>query len=309
MATVNYSFNLPTVGGDDDVWGDLLNANWSQLDSILDTLALKNITLAAGDGLTGGGNLGANRTFAVDGTVFRTSGGQSTTGIKTFTIGSATAPVVVERTNNNVNAVIEYKTTSGSVWAGQGFSGEFNIGTAGALSTGGDSVFRLDTSNGNLSIDGELSTSGIDIGPYELDAGSHDIRIRTPSGAMFIFRDDGEASTASTVLRRSTLGAATADLSAGAVGTYAFAWLNSTATAPAFGDTVSGSQLRPAGFTSGGGVERSTVNTRFRPDDFIFGSGGTNRSAFAGTWRCMGEAIRESGFASNYPHTLWLRIS
>ena len=35
MATVNYSFNLPTVGGDDDVWGDLLNANWTALDTQL----------------------------------------------------------------------------------------------------------------------------------------------------------------------------------------------------------------------------------------------------------------------------------
>jgi len=35
MATTNYSFNLPTVGGDDDVWGDLLNANWSALDTQL----------------------------------------------------------------------------------------------------------------------------------------------------------------------------------------------------------------------------------------------------------------------------------
>ena len=35
MATVNYSFNLPTVGGDDDVWGDLLNANWTALDAQL----------------------------------------------------------------------------------------------------------------------------------------------------------------------------------------------------------------------------------------------------------------------------------
>ena len=35
MATTNYSFNLPTVGGDDDVWGDLLNANWTALDAQL----------------------------------------------------------------------------------------------------------------------------------------------------------------------------------------------------------------------------------------------------------------------------------
>lgn len=33
--TTNYSFDLPTPGGDDDVWGDLLNANWTALDAQL----------------------------------------------------------------------------------------------------------------------------------------------------------------------------------------------------------------------------------------------------------------------------------
>ena len=42
-------------------------------------------TLTAGDGLSGGGNLGSNRTFNVDSTVVRTSGSQSIGGIKTFT--------------------------------------------------------------------------------------------------------------------------------------------------------------------------------------------------------------------------------
>lgn len=35
MATTNYSFNLPVVGGDEDAWGALLNANWTALDTLL----------------------------------------------------------------------------------------------------------------------------------------------------------------------------------------------------------------------------------------------------------------------------------
>jgi hypothetical protein len=35
MATTNYSWNLPTVGGNQDAWGDLLNANWTALDTLL----------------------------------------------------------------------------------------------------------------------------------------------------------------------------------------------------------------------------------------------------------------------------------
>jgi microcystin-dependent protein len=33
--TTNYTWNLPTVGGDQDSWGDLLNDNWSDLDALL----------------------------------------------------------------------------------------------------------------------------------------------------------------------------------------------------------------------------------------------------------------------------------
>lgn len=43
-----------------------------------------SITLTAGDGLTGGGDLSNNRTFALDNTVVRTTGTQTINGIKTF---------------------------------------------------------------------------------------------------------------------------------------------------------------------------------------------------------------------------------
>ena len=46
--------------------------------------ANSSITLTAGDGLTGGGDLSANRTFALDNTVVRTTGTQTINGIKTF---------------------------------------------------------------------------------------------------------------------------------------------------------------------------------------------------------------------------------
>lgn len=46
--------------------------------------ANSSVTLTAGDGLTGGGDLSANRTFALDNTVVRTTGTQTINGIKTF---------------------------------------------------------------------------------------------------------------------------------------------------------------------------------------------------------------------------------
>ena len=35
MATTNYSWNLPTVGGSEGTWGTLLNSNWTSLDTLL----------------------------------------------------------------------------------------------------------------------------------------------------------------------------------------------------------------------------------------------------------------------------------
>lgn len=33
--TTNYSFQLPVVGGNQDTWGNLLNGNWTALDTLL----------------------------------------------------------------------------------------------------------------------------------------------------------------------------------------------------------------------------------------------------------------------------------
>ena len=99
MATSNYSWNLPTVGGSEDTWGTSLNVNWTALDTLLggtnatefaildgatvttaefnylsgvtssvqtqiNSKAASAITVSAGAGLTGGGDLTANRTLS-----------------------------------------------------------------------------------------------------------------------------------------------------------------------------------------------------------------------------------------------------
>lgn len=87
-------------------------------------------TLTAGDGLTGGGNLSANRSFAVDGTVVRTSGNQTIGGVKTFSsnlIGQGTATFTGNitagsdiRLKKNIkpitNALDKIDTLTGSIW-------------------------------------------------------------------------------------------------------------------------------------------------------------------------------------------------
>ena len=124
---------------------------------------------------------------------------------------------------------------------------------------------------------------------------------------------DAALDTTVTSAGRNWVAARIVGAAAGAVGTYVFAWRNSTATPPAFGGTVAGSELRPAGFTSGGSgvafAPFSPNSTIFPSSNEIFGSDGTARAPLSGTWRCMGEARRVSSDDGNYPHTLWLRIS
>jgi hypothetical protein len=119
-------------------------------------------TLTAGDGLSGGGSLAANRTFAVDATVVRTSGAQTIADVKTFTstIGgsidgnAATAttlqtartiggvsfngsaninlPGVNTAGNQNTTGSAATLTTTRTLW-GQNFNGSANV--TGALSS------------------------------------------------------------------------------------------------------------------------------------------------------------------------------
>ena len=51
--TTNFSFNLPSVGGDANAWGTKLNSNWTSLDTILNGDGANiNIDGLTADGLT-----------------------------------------------------------------------------------------------------------------------------------------------------------------------------------------------------------------------------------------------------------------
>lgn len=59
-------------------------ATWNGLNSAINIKANSSVTITAGDGLSGGGDLTQNRTISVDSTVVRTSGDQTIAGVKTF---------------------------------------------------------------------------------------------------------------------------------------------------------------------------------------------------------------------------------
>jgi len=71
--TTTYSFQKPTVGGDEDAWGGYLNGNWDKTDDLLDgTTPVTGIDINSGtiDGVVIGGATAAAGTFTtINGTV------------------------------------------------------------------------------------------------------------------------------------------------------------------------------------------------------------------------------------------------
>lgn len=120
--TTNFNLVKPEVGGSTDTWGEKLNDNFDIVDGQLktnqdaaaaaqntaDTKANSAVNLTAGDGLSGGGNLTTDRSFAVDGTVVRTdrnlaagdglSGGGDLSANRSFAVDST-----VVRTSRAIN--------------------------------------------------------------------------------------------------------------------------------------------------------------------------------------------------------------
>ena len=62
--TPNYNFALPTIGGNQDSWGNLLNANWTAADSAIHTLASGYLPLTGGGAITGSLSVTGNFTAA-----------------------------------------------------------------------------------------------------------------------------------------------------------------------------------------------------------------------------------------------------
>jgi len=65
--TTTYTFNKPTVGGDEDAWGGYLNGNWDSIDDLLDgTTPVTGIDINSGsiDGTAIGANSASTGNFS-----------------------------------------------------------------------------------------------------------------------------------------------------------------------------------------------------------------------------------------------------
>jgi hypothetical protein len=90
-ASGNFAANTITAVAFSGSGASLTSLNGSNISSgtiadarIATTLVRTSRNIAAGDGLSGGGDLTADRSFAVDSTVIRTTGNQTLSGTKTF---------------------------------------------------------------------------------------------------------------------------------------------------------------------------------------------------------------------------------
>ena len=98
---------------------------------------------------------------------------------------------------------------------------------------------------------------------------------------------------------------------AGGVGSYVMAMeMGSNRTARNIGDTLAGSNLRPASIafnnsSSGGDPNTGTANI---DGNYVSGPGTDDNSTLSGTWRLMG-AYADGYTYNDYPVALWLRIS
>jgi hypothetical protein len=180
----------------------------------------------------------------------------------------------------NLSQLANNLNTSGQLDATDGLTGVVPTGNLPTIpvSKGGTNLTAT-PSNGQIPIG---NGSGYSLAT--LTAGTN-ISISNSSGAVTINATAGAPTTAQVL-------SATAGLTAGAVGSYAFLSY-SNGGGQTFGSTRAGSSLRPCGFYYNADVLQV----------YPINSGST----VAGTWRCLGHQASSSSFTDQ--SVIWVRIS
>ncbi|MCW3784652.1 tail fiber domain-containing protein [Defluviimonas salinarum] len=150
-------------------------ANKAYVDALGSAKVDTSRTISAGDGLTGGGDLSANRTLAVDATVLRTTGDQTIAGIKTFTgtinaggqrlLAVGTPTVATDAANKSyVDALGSGKVdTTRTIATGSGLTGGGDLSANRTISvdgtvirtTGDQSIAGIKTFTGTINAGGQ----------------------------------------------------------------------------------------------------------------------------------------------------------
>lgn len=135
--TVNYSWNLPTVGGNQDAWGTLLNDNWTALDTLL-------------------GGVNATELAILDGATVTTAelnkldGVTSNIQTQINTLNSTKAPTASPTFSGQVNAGDSIRLGSWVI---------FDSGGTIYFQYNGNNVFKVDSS-GNMTAEANVTAYG-----------------------------------------------------------------------------------------------------------------------------------------------------
>lgn len=132
--TTTFSFNKPTVGGDEDAWGGYLNGNWDSVDDLLDGTTAIQPNLTSGSWQVGG--------------VTITATGAELNYLDITTLGTSEASkVVTADANGDVILAAELKATSYNEsyvsLSGTTPSVDCEAGNVFALSTTGNTTFTF----------------------------------------------------------------------------------------------------------------------------------------------------------------------
>lgn len=249
--TGNLPSDLVTEGrtltaGDGLTGGGNLSANRSF--AVDGTVVRTSRNLTAGDGLSGGGNLGSNRSFAVDSSVVRTSGNQTISGTKNFTGNLQTSGQAVVPANRSISA-------------GDGLSGGGSLASNRSLAVD-SSVVRTSRT---ISAGDGLSGGGNLSGNRSLAVDSSVVRTSRSISAGSGLSGGGNLSGNRTISINTN--------NDRGVGSYCLCEVNDDAVAS--GSTTPGSNLSLA---------RGNANAEW---------GGSNTSP-SGTWRNMALAVDQS---------------
>lgn len=215
-----------------------------------------------GSGLTGTASLRATGTTkadvglsnVTDAAQVTLSGNQTISGIKTFSGSvevngtSSTPDLVIRRTNNTINALIKFETTSATdTYIGQGDSGHFSVGSGTDLRYSTSGMFSVDAANGDVRWKGAATGNGS--GLTALNGAS------IASGVINAARLPDASTAAQGVVQLSSSVASTSTTLAATASAVKSANDNANNRVAKSGDTMTGTLTVPAlQVTSGTGI-------------------------------------------------------
>lgn len=145
--TTNYSWNLPTVGGDADAWGTKLNNNWTALDTLLGGVNATEIAILDGATVT---TTELNYVDGVTSNIQTQLNAKAPIASPTFT-GTATIPTAAITTANVTT--VNVTTVDLGNWTVTESAGVLYFATSGVRK------MKLDAS-GNLTVTGNITAYG-----------------------------------------------------------------------------------------------------------------------------------------------------